>query len=175
MLTDNLEKTIDYLLKQKPVVIFQGESEMGLRALGNRSILFDPRNKNAQSIINTIKGREWWRPLAGSIMLEYVNKYFYLGSLKESPHMSFALPAKDKAKKEVPSIIHVDGTSRMQTVTEEQNKHYYNLIKEFYKHSKVPMILNTSFNVAGFPIVEDIDFAIWSCKKMNIELIYNPK
>tara|TARA_B100001996_G_C18416856_1_gene499077 strand:- start:87 stop:614 length:528 start_codon:yes stop_codon:yes gene_type:complete len=174
MITNDLKKTIDYLLKQKPVVIFQGESEIGLRALGNRSILFDPRNKDAQKIINTMKGREWWRPLAGTILLEHTHKYFELGTLEESPHMSFALPAKERAKKEVPSIVHVDGTSRMQTVTKQQNKNYYNLINQFYKKTKVPMVLNTSFNVAGFPIVEDLDFAVWSCNKMNIELIYNP-
>ena len=69
MITNNENKAVELLLKQEPVVIFQGASEMGLRALGNRSILFDPRNKKAQNIINTLKGREWWSPLAGTIML----------------------------------------------------------------------------------------------------------
>ena len=174
MITNNENKVVELLLKQEPVVIFQGASEMGLRALGNRSILFDPRNKKAQNIINTLKGREWWRPLAGTIMLEHVSEYFDLGNLKESPHMSFALPAKTKAIKETPSIVHVDNTSRMQTLTRKQNKNYYDLINNFYKKTKIPMLLNTSFNVAGFPIVEDIDFAIWSCKQMNINMIYKP-
>ena len=88
--------------------------------------------------------------------------------------MSFALPAKAKAIKETPAIVHVDNTSRMQTLTRKQNKNYYDLINNFYKKTKIPMLLNTSFNVAGFPIVEDIDFAIWSCKQMNINMIYKP-
>ena len=172
--TKDINKAIKFLLDQKPVVIFQGESELGPRALGNRSILFDPRNKNAQEIINNIKGREWWRPLAGTILLEHTKKYFELGRLKESPYMCYAIPAKQKAIDEIPSIVHVDNTCRIQTLTKKQNKNYYDLINCFYKHTKIPVLLNTSFNIAGYPIVEDIDFAIWSCEQMKIDLIYAP-
>jgi carbamoyltransferase len=101
------------------LAIFQGESEWGLRALGNRSMLFDPRNKDAQDIINKLKGRELWRPLAGTILLEHVHEYFDLGNLKESPYMSYAVKAKKKALDEIPSIVHIDGTCRIQTLKKE--------------------------------------------------------
>lgn len=173
-ITEDKNKVLKHLLEQKPVVIFQGDSELGPRALGNRSILFDPRNKNAQEIINNIKGREWWRPLAGTILLEHAREYFDLGRLKESPYMSYAIPAKQKAIDTIPSIVHVDNTCRIQTLTKQQNKNYYNLIRAFQKETGVPVLLNTSFNVAGFPIVEDIDFAVWSCEQMSIDMIYAP-
>tara|TARA_R100001126_G_C4818090_1_gene145292 strand:- start:149 stop:676 length:528 start_codon:yes stop_codon:yes gene_type:complete len=148
-------KAIEILLSQKPLVIFYGDSEWGPRALGHRSILFDPRNKDAKNIVNKFKKREWWRPLAGTVLLEHANDYFDLGTLKESPHMSFAVDAREKAKIEVPSIVHVDNTCRVQTLTKKQNKPFYNLIKHFYDKTGVPILLNTSFNLAGYPIVEN--------------------
>ena len=152
------EEAVEILLKQEPLIIFQNESEWGPRALGNRSILFDPRNPEAKNIVNKFKKREWWRPLAGTILLEYAHDYFDLGTLKESPYMSFAVYARDKAIKEVPSIVHVDNTCRIQTLKKIDNKNYYNLIKMFYEKTNVPMLLNTSFNLAGYPIVENEDF-----------------
>ena len=151
----NKEDAVKVILDQKPLVIYQNDSEWGPRALGNRSILFDPRNPKAKDIVNKFKKREWWRPLAGTVLLEYANDYFDLASLKESPHMSFALDAKEKAKIEVPSIVHVDNTCRVQTLTKKQNKPFYNLIKHFYDKTGVPILLNTSFNLAGHPIVEN--------------------
>ena len=148
-------KAVEVLLSQKPLVLFYGDSEWGARALGQRSILFDARNKDAKNIVKKFKKREWWRPLAGTVLLEYAHEYFDLATLKESPHMSFAVDAKEKAKTEVPSIVHVDNTCRIQTLTKKQNKPFYNLIKHFYDKTGVPMLLNTSFNLAGYPIVED--------------------
>tara|TARA_R100001129_G_scaffold153661_1_gene116230 strand:+ start:183 stop:713 length:531 start_codon:yes stop_codon:yes gene_type:complete len=172
---NNIDDAIEVILSQKPLVIFQSHSEWGPRALGNRSILFDPRNPNAKEIVNTFKKREWWRPLAGTILQEFAKDYFDLGSLNESPFMSFAVDAKQKAINEVPSIVHVDKTCRIQTVTLKQNKHFYNLIYNFYKKTNVPMLLNTSFNLAGLPIVEDFKILEWTVKMSEFKNIYIPK
>ncbi len=153
----DVNEAVDLILQQKPLVIFQGSSEWGPRALGNRSILFDPRNKNAKDIVNRFKQREWWRPLAASVLLEHAHDWFDLATLKESPYMTFAVGAKKKAIKYTPSIVHVDDSCRIQTVTLEQNKNYYDLINVFYKKTEVPLLLNTSFNLAGYPIAESIE------------------
>ena len=153
----DVNEAVDLILQQKPLVIFQGSSEWGPRALGNRSILFDPRNKNAKDIVNEFKKREWWRPLAASVLLEHAHEWFDLATLKESPYMTFAVGAKKKAIKYTPSIVHVDDSCRIQTVTSEQNKNYYDLINVFYKKTEVPLLLNTSFNLAGYPIAESIE------------------
>ena len=175
MIIDNIDIAINILLEQKPLVIFQGESEWGPRALGNRSILFDPRNKNAKSIVNKFKNREWWRPLAGTILLEHVHDWFDIASLKESPYMSFAVDAKPQAIEKIPSIVHVDNTCRIQTVAQNQNLNYYNLIESFYKKTNVPVLLNTSFNLAGEPVVETLEQAISVCQKSEFKYLYIPK
>jgi len=172
---NNIDEAVSVLLEQKPLVIFQGHSEWGPRALGNRSILFDPRNKDAKNIVNTFKKREWWRPLAGTILLEHVHDWFDIATLKESPYMSFAVDAKQQAIEKIPSIVHVDNTCRIQTVTKKQNLNYYNLILEFYKKTNVPVLLNTSFNLAGMPIVEDLEKAIWTCNASEFKYLYTPK
>jgi carbamoyltransferase len=151
------EEAIEIILDQKPLLLFQGKGELGPRALGNRSILFDPRNKNLQNIINTLKKREWWRPVAGTILIEHANDYFDMMNLKESPYMTYAIEAKEKAKLEVPGIIHVDGTCRIQTLRKQDNINYYNLINAFYKKTGVPMLCNTSLNLAGYPILENFE------------------
>tara|TARA_R100001244_G_C5140236_1_gene127714 strand:+ start:367 stop:891 length:525 start_codon:yes stop_codon:yes gene_type:complete len=174
MIIKDKKEVIHHLLNKKIVAIFQGESEWGPRALGNRSILFDPRVPNAKEIINTVKKREWYRPFAGSILLEHAKDYFEMATIKESPYMSFAMPAKPKAKKEVPGIIHVDGTCRVQTVTEEQNKVFYNLIKLFYEKTGVPILFNTSFNLAGESLVQTIEDAKRTVNKSGIDYLYVP-
>jgi len=171
---DNLEEAVNILLEQKPLVIFQNHSEWGPRALGNRSILFDPRNKDAKNIVNNFKKREWWRPLAGTILLEHVHDWFHIATLKESPYMSFAVDAKQQAIEKIPSIVHVDNTCRIQTVTKDQNLNYYNLILEFYNKTGVPVLLNTSFNLAGFPIVETLEQALMVGKFSNFKHLYLP-
>ena len=167
----NKSEVVKNIIDGKIVAIFQGGSEWGPRALGNRSILFDPRNPDAKDIVNKVKRREWYRPFAGTILLEYVNDYFEMLTIKESPYMSYAIPAKQKAKDEVPGIIHVDGTCRIQTVTREQNKHYYDLIEEFYKQTGVPILFNTSFNLAGEPLVETLEDAKDTVKRSDIDLL----
>jgi carbamoyltransferase len=102
-------------------------------------------------------------------------EWFDLKNLKESPTMSFAVDAYKKTIKTVPSVIHVDNTSRIQTVTKKQNYHFYNLIKEFYNQTKVPMLLNTSFNLSGKPLVETFDDAINALCNSEIEYLYLPE
>ena len=149
MIEKDKYRIVSRLLEQKIVAIFNGRSELGPRALGCRSILFDPRNENAKEIINKVKNREWYQPFACTIMLEHVHDYFDMKTLKESPWMSFALNCKQKAIDEVSGIVHVDNTCRVQTLTKEQNKHYYELLEEWYRQTKFPLLLNTSFRIAS--------------------------
>lgn len=176
-ITRDLDQVIDLLISQKQIVgIFQGEeSEWGPRALGNRSILFDPRNPNAKQIVNAVKQREDYRPFAGTVMLEHADEYFEMLQLPESPWMSFAIQAKEKAYKDIPALVHADGTCRIQTVTLEQNKNYYELIAAFYKITKVPIIFNTSFNLGGEPLVETIYDAVDTCNRCEINYLYVPE
>jgi carbamoyltransferase len=161
--------------KEQIVAMFQGVGEWGPRALGNRSILFDPRHKEAKQIVNSVKKRENYRPFAGSVMLEHAHDWFEMLQLKESPWMSFAIQAKEIAYEKVPTLVHADGTCRIQTVTEEQNKNYYNLIKGFYELTGVPMIFNTSFNLGGEALVETIEDAIDTCNRSEINYLYVPE
>lgn len=174
-ITRSEEVILDELIDHRQIVaIFNGRSEIGPRALGNRSILFDPRNPNAKEIVNMVKKREWWRPFAGTILLEHVHDYFHMKQLKESRYMSFAVKAKDKARDEIPGIIHYDGTCRIQTVTEEQNPVYYSLIKSFYERTGCPVLFNTSFNLGGEALVETISDAIDTCNRSHINWLYVP-
>jgi len=168
-----IEEALEVLLNQKILIIFQGDSEWGPRALGNRSTLFDPRNKDAVNIVNNAKGREVWRPLAGTILEEHAHEWFHFSSLKNSPYMSYAVEAKQKAIDEIPAIVHVDNTCRIQTLNKDFNKNYYNLINEFFKKTNVPLLLNTSFNLAGHPIPEKIDKALDICYSKDWD-IYLP-
>ena len=170
----NKEEAVNLLLQQKLVVIFQGHSEWGARALGNRSMLFDPRNKNAKKIVNKVKGRQWWRPTAATILCVYRNDYLEMHGLDESPYMTFAIDAKQKAIDEVPACVHVDNTCRFQTLKREQNPNYYDLINLFYQKTGVPILLNTSFNLKGYPIVETIDDAFLTLQNSDINYLYKP-
>ena len=170
----NKEEAIEKILNQQVVAIFQGHSEWGARALGNRSMLFDPRNKDAQKIINQIKGRQWWRPTAATILYEHRHNYLDMHTLDESPYMTFAIDAKQKAIDEVPACVHVDNTCRFQTLKHKQNPNYYDLINLFYKKTGVPILLNTSFNLKGWPIVETLDDALLTLQNSEINYLYTP-
>ena len=130
---------------------FQGRMEIGPRALGNRSILADPRSIVIRDRVNRLKGRELWRPLAPSIAVEASSDYFELNA--ESPFMLFAARVKPGKRALVPGIVHVDGSARPQTVRREQNPRFYELIRAFERNTGIPVLLNTSFNAAGEPIV----------------------
>jgi carbamoyltransferase len=129
---------------------YQGKMEWGPRALGNRSILADPRNAKMKDILNEkIKHRESFRPFAPSILEEHVSEYFDMDI--PSPYMLFV--AKVKQPNKIPAVTHVDGTGRLQTVSKSSNLLYYDLINEFYNLTEIPVIINTSMNVMGEPIV----------------------
>ena len=137
---------------------FQGRMEWGPRALGNRSILGDPRRSDMKDILNLkIKKRESFRPFAPSILREYVEDWFEVND--NVPFMMKVYPIIKDKRKEIPAVTHVDGSGRLQTVNKETNKKYYDLIKEFYKLTNIPMILNTSFN-ENEPIVSRPEEAI---------------
>ena len=169
---DDVAKLIS---EENIVSMYQGRSEAGPRALGNRSILFDPRVHDGKDIVNTVKGREWFRPFAATVLKESANDWFDMAGLEESPFMMYAVNvAADKIKK-IPSVCHVDDTCRVQTVTEEQNQHYYNLISAFDKITNVPILFNTSFNLAGDPLVETIHDALGTLYRSKLKYMYLPE
>jgi len=138
-------RTAEYIAQGKIAGWFQGRMEWGPRALGNRSILADPRRKEMKVILNArIKRREWFRPFAPSILLEKVGEYFEKDY--PEPFMLKVYPVKTEKREFIPAVTHVDGTGRLQTVSREENPLYWQLIKEFEKITGVPILLNTSFN-----------------------------
>ncbi|MBU1870718.1 MAG: carbamoyltransferase C-terminal domain-containing protein [Patescibacteria group bacterium] len=151
-------KIAKLLAESKIVSIFQEGSEFGPRALGNRSILMDPRDMKAKIRLNKVKNREYYRPYAPVVMRKHVGEYFEYD--KDSNFMLLAMPVLKDKRKVIPSVVHKDGTARVQTITEEQNSRYYNILREFKEITGVPVVLNTSFNRAGEPLVESPEDAI---------------
>ena len=162
----------DILCAGEIVAMFQGRSEAGQRALGNRSLLFDPRVKNGRDIVNQIKQRESFRPFAGTVLLEDANEWFDMRGIKDCSYMQYAVKVKRTG---IDAVVHIDNTCRVQTITKKQNKHFYNLIKAFKQKTKVPILLNTSFNLGGEPLVETFDDAIRTLKKSDINYLYLPE
>ena len=131
---------------------FQGRTELGPRALGNRSILADPRRADNRDRVNArIKFREEFRPFAPSVLAERAHEYFE--GLGDSPFMLMICGVRPEKRSEIPAVVHVDGTARPQTVGAEGNPRYRALLEHFDKLTGVPVVLNTSFNVKGEPIV----------------------
>lgn len=166
---------IQKLIEGKVIAMYQGRSESGPRGLGNRTILFDATLPNGKEIVNRVKKREEFRPFAGTVLKEYANEWFDMRGLEESPFMMYAVNCRDNIAKIIPSIVHVDGTCRVQTVTKEQNEHFYNLIQEFYIQTGVPILFNTSFNLAGEPLVETPEDAINTFTNSEIDCLYFPE
>ena len=166
---------IDLITNKNIVAVFQGRSEAGPRALGNRSILYDPRDPDGKDFVNKVKRREYFRPFAGSILKEHVHEWFDLRGMDETPFMMYAVKCQKGIEEKIPAIIHVDGTCRIQTVTEEQNKNYHDLIKEFYEATGCPIVFNTSFNLGGEPLVETLDDACRTLANSDIEYLYLPE
>ena len=164
------EYPVDNIIKEletnKIVGVANGRAEFGPRALGNRSLLADPRGDDIKDKVNAIKKRQKFRPFAPSILLEDVHEYFEMPQVT-SPYMQFV--GKCKYPKEFPAIIHADGTSRVQTVTKEDNEGFYNLLKTWKDKTGCPMLLNTSLNIKVMPMVNDR----WDARKFEEK--YNVK
>jgi len=163
-------KLIELLADQKIIAIFGGGSESGRRALGNRSILADPRSDKMKDTVNLkVKHRQWFRPFAPSILREEVEHWFERDI--DSPYMSFVVNFKKAMKDRVPAVVHFDGSARLHTVTENDNRWYYNLLKLWSSKTGVPILLNTSFNDRE-PICETPEHAIKCFLKTEIDYLY---
>ena len=161
-----IEKILNDLIETQISAVAFGKAEFGPRALGNRSILADPRDPNIKDKVNKIKQREKFRPFAPVVMEEYANEWFDIKF--SSPYMQYAV--KCKKPESIPSVVHVDGTSRVQTVNETQHKQLYNLLKKWYDHSGVPILLNTSLNIKNQPLLnDDKDIVLWE-KNYNYKI-----
>ena len=166
-----IDKTAKIISEGKVVAWYQGSSEIGPRALGNRSILADPRRIDMKEILNSrVKFREMFRPFAPSVLKEYAPDYFEMIQ-KESPYMLLVYNVRKNKQNIVPAVTHVDGTARVQTVTADDNKCYYDLIQSFYEKTNVPIVLNTSFNIKGMPIVETPEDAVDCFLGTNIDCL----
>jgi len=142
---DLIENVANLLHKGKVIGWFQGRAEFGPRALGNRSIIVDPSRDDAKQLLNSkIKRRESFRPFAPSILKEATKDYFEV--MDDVPFMEKVYQIKEEKRSLIPAVTHVDGSGRLQTVTEQDNSRYYRLIKKFSELSGIPILLNTSFN-----------------------------
>jgi carbamoyltransferase len=162
-----VKPVVKELLKGNLVGVANGRAEYGPRALGNRSLLADPRGKDIKQKMNEIKNRQEFRPFAPSVLEEHAHEIFDMPT-KKSQFMQYVAPCKFPDK--YPAICHVDNTSRVQTVSKEDNPGYYKLIKEFYKETGCPMVLNTSLNIKGQPIVNDENDADEFTKKYGVKV-----
>lgn len=154
--SDAISDAVDLLCDGKIIGWFDGRSEIGPRALGQRSILCDPRRPSAKDVLNRkVKKREGFRPFAPAVLKEETAEWFELdGAGPDSPFMLRVCEFHADKKDLVPAVVHVDGTGRLQTLTRENNGRFYELVEAFYRRTGVPILLNTSFNIAGQPIVE---------------------
>lgn len=151
--TTSIEDIANLLYQDKSVAIYSGLAEAGQRALGNRSILFNALNPNARDIVNKIKKREWYRPFACIVLEEDADQYFRMGKIKSSPFMTICFPVRSEYVKIIPGVTHIDKTCRIQTVSKTDD-YLYELLREFKKLSGHGVLLNTSFNLSGEPLVE---------------------
>ena len=171
----NHKDAVELITNKNIVALFQGRSEAGPRALGNRSILYDARDPDGKDHVNVVKRREYFRPFAGSILKEHVHDWFDLRGMDETPFMMYAVNCQPGIEERIPAIIHVDGTCRIQTVTPDVNKNYYEIIQEYYNQTDCPIIFNTSFNLGGEPLVETLDDALRTLANSLIEYLYLPE
>jgi len=163
-----LKTTAKLIAEQNVVGWYQGRMEWGPRALGNRSILADPRSSKMKEILNEkIKHRESFRPFAPSILEEFTSEFFDLDIT--SPYM--LLVSKVKKPDVIPAVTHVDGTARVHSVSQKVNPLYYDLIHKFFELTQVPVIINTSMNVRGEPIVNTPEEAFYMLLKTDMDIL----
>ena len=169
----DLDVVAQSISEGKIVCWYQGRSEIGPRALGNRSFISDPRNKDMRDILNSrVKFREWFRPFAPVVLSEDKEEWFNMDF--DSPYMLHTVPCKKP--QEIPSGVHIDNTSRVQTLTRDHNPIFYDLISKFKDITGVPVVLNTSLNVKGQPIVETPEEAMKLFNDSDVDvLVINDK
>ena len=161
--------SVEVLSKGGTVAVMKGRSEIGPRALGNRSILADPRLSGMKELLNQqIKHREWYRPYAPVVKEESFGDYFDTLGIQQSPSMLFAFPTRTDI---IPATTHVDGTARVQTVNRQQNMFLYGVLDGFHKRTGVPVLLNTSFNDHGKPLVDSLATAIRHFRTTPLDLL----
>jgi len=161
-------KLLDSLLTENIVGVANGRAEFGPRALGNRSLFADISLRHIKDTVNEIKQRQKFRPFAPVILQSEAHKYFDVPKGFESPYMQYVVKCKDPNK--YPAIVHHDGTSRVQTVTKTQHPGLYRLLTQYKKHTGVPMLLNTSLNIKGQPMVNDRNDALKFQKKYGVKV-----
>lgn len=168
---EDLCDTVSIYLKENKIIgWFQNRSEFGPRALGSRSILMNPKNAENKDILNSrVKHREYWRPFAGAILEEELSNF--AEETFKSPHMLYSYTVKEDKREEIAAINHVDNTCRFQTVNKELNPELYTLLQKFKDRTNIPVLLNTSFNDNGQPIVETPEDALRSFFKMDIDCL----
>jgi carbamoyltransferase len=152
--------------------VYRGRAEAGQRALGNRSIVCDPRRLDGRDAINRVKRREWYRPFAATVLAETARSWFDLGRLDESAFMTYVVPVHAAAAHRIPAVLHIDGTSRIQTIHRDHNPDWYDLVAAFGELTGVPMLLNTSFNLAGDPLVETVPEAFDAFHSAKLDFIW---
>ena len=161
-----VDKIFTSLLINKIAAVATGRAEFGPRALGNRSIFADPRDPNIKDKVNLIKKRELFRPFAPVVLAEHASKWFDMDF--ESPYMQYAVKCLQPEK--IPSVVHKDGTSRVQTINKNQHPGLYELLTRWYNITSVPVLLNTSLNIKGQPLLNDeIDIKNWE-KQYNTKI-----
>jgi carbamoyltransferase len=164
-----IKKALKSLKEGELFGIANGRAEFGPRALGNRSLCADPRGPDVKDKMNVIKKRQKFRPFAPMILEEHVHDYFEMpGGISHAPYMQFV--AKCKKPEEFPAIIHEDGTSRVQTVRKAEHPDLHKLLTEFYNETGCPMLLNTSLNIKGQPIVNDEEDAKAFAKHYGVKV-----
>ena len=167
------EQILDHLLNNKIIGVCRGRMEMGQRALGNRSIICDPRSiQNVEKINDSIKNRDFWMPFAPIILDEYQDVLIENPKKLESPHMTIAFETKN-GKELIPASVHrSDGTARAQLLKKSVNPELWNLIYSFYEKTGIPAVLNTSLNLHGYPIVRTIDDALHVFQNSKLDLLW---
>ncbi len=167
-----VKRSAQHVADEKVIGWYQGRLEFGPRALGSRSIIASPMNLQMKDIINAkIKFREKFRPFAPAVLLEEAHKYFEMEEGLELPYMLMVPKVRAEVRDKIPAVTHEDGTGRVQTVTKRDNALYYDMISEFSKISGVPVVVNTSFNVRGEPIVNTPDNALNCFLKTGMDVL----
>lgn len=165
--TLDINEVVTAIEEDKIIGIANGRAEFGPRSLGNRSLIADPRGTTIKEAVNNIKKRQQFRPFAPIILDSMAHLYFDM-PVKTSPYMQFT--AKCLYPEKFPAICHVDNSSRVQTLTYDQNPVFYSILEEFYKRTGCPMLLNTSLNIKGEPLVDTWEDAIMFQKKYNVKI-----